>query len=116
MSDEQRSDIILEAYRQAEGVEAANELTIATGATVQEAMSLGLLPFKIVSARKAEDPISLDDYQRAFDFEATRTLLGANASELRYATIVDAEQGLKRLQTSLPNSSWLLVQEIGVES
>ncbi|HEV3007344.1 MAG TPA: hypothetical protein VGX78_22930 [Pirellulales bacterium] len=112
----QRSEIIVDAYRRAEGEPAADEVTIAVGATVQEAMALGLLPFKIVPSRKANGPISLDAYRQAFESEAAQTLAGANANELRYATMADAEQGLRRVESALPGSSWLIVQEVGVEN
>src|SRR6266851_10035270 len=92
VSDERRSSVIVEAYKQAEGDESASQITIASGVTAEEAVVLGLLPWKVVPARKRTDPISEDDYRRAFAAEANNTLLGAKAVELRYARLEDAEQ------------------------
>lgn len=116
LSDEQRSAVIVDAYAQAESPEAAAEITIAEGLTPQEALAFGLLPFKVVPARKTSDPVPLTDYQTALAVEARNTLLGAKAKELRYAWAQDAEQALERLQQALPGSSWVLVQETTIES
>jgi hypothetical protein len=116
LSDDQRSTIIVDAYRQVEGDQAAAEVTIAEGVTVQEALALGLLPFKVVPGRKRNDTISLDDYRRAMEAEARYTLLGLRAKELRYSRLEDAEQAKNRLIQGLPGSSWIIVQEMMSES
>src|SRR5437762_1691625 len=41
LSDEHRSAVIVDAYTEAEGPEAAAEITIAEGVTPQEALALG---------------------------------------------------------------------------
>src|SRR5438552_724193 len=73
LEDEQRSAVITDAYAAAEGPEAAKTITIADGLTPQEAFALGLLPFKVVPARKKNDPIPLDTYAHAMTKEARRT-------------------------------------------
>jgi hypothetical protein len=105
LAADQRSAIIVDAYRQAEGDEAAAEVTIAGGVTTHEALALGLLPFKVVPAGKRNDPTSPDDYHRAMEAEARQTLLGPRAKELRYARLEDAEQAHDRLEQALPGSS-----------
>src|SRR5437868_14534019 len=62
LDDEQRSAVITDAYSQAEGQEAAEEITLAEGVTPQEALALGLLPYKVVPARKKTDSIPLEAY------------------------------------------------------
>lgn len=114
--DEQRAAVIDAAYTQAEGPQAAAEITIADGVTPREALALGLLPFKVLPARKKNDPLGLEAYQAALAREARQTLLGPKARELRYARIEDAEQAQRRLQEALPGSSWAVVQEIATES
>ena len=84
LDDEQRSAVIIDAYTQAEGAETANEITIADGVTPQEALALGLLPFKVVPSRKKNDSIPIEGYQAAQAKEARNTLLGPKAKELRY--------------------------------
>jgi hypothetical protein len=116
VADEQRSVIIMEAYQQAEGEEVAREVTIAEGVTPQEALALGLLPFKVVPTRKCDDRHSPEDYQKARAEEARHTLLGSKAKELRYARLEDAEAASKRLEQALPGSSWAVVQEVVQES
>jgi hypothetical protein len=116
LTDEQRSAVIVDAYTEAEGPEAAAEITIAEGVTPHEALALGLLPYKVVPTRKKNDPISSQAYQAALAAEARHTLLGPKAKELRYARPEDAHEALKRLQQALPGSSWALVQESAVES
>lgn len=116
LEDEQRAAVIVDAYAQAEGAEAAGEITIAEGVTPHEALALGLLPFKVVPARKQHDPIPLDAYKTAQAKEARHTLLGPKAKELRYARIEDAQQAYQRLLQALPGSSWAVVQELATES
>jgi hypothetical protein len=116
IGDEQRAAVIADAYAQAEGPEAAAQITIAEGVTPQEALALGLLPFKVVPARKKNDPLPPEDYQAALAREARQTLLGPKAKELRYARIEDAEQAHRRLQQALPDSTWAVVQELAIES
>ena len=116
LSDEQRSAVIADAYTEAEGPEAAAEITIAEGVTPQEALALGLLPFKVVPARKRDEAAAPEDYRKAVAGEARRTLLGAKAKDLRYARVEDAEQARERLEKAVPGSSWAVVQEWAVES
>lgn len=117
LSEEQRSSIIEEAYREAEGAKAAADITLASGVTPEEAMVLGLLPYKVVSTRKrheARPPMA--DYKKAIKVEARNTLLGPTASELRYPRLEDAEEAKKRLQKALPGSEWSVVQEVPFEA
>jgi len=55
LGDEQRAAVIVDAYTEAEGTEAAQEITLAENLTPQEALALGLLPFKVVPTRKRTD-------------------------------------------------------------
>jgi hypothetical protein len=116
LDDEQRAAVIVDAYTQAEGAQAADEITLAEGVTPQEALALGLLPYKIVPARKKTDSLPLEAYQAAQAKEARHTLLGPKARELRYARIEDAQDAQQRLQQALPGSSWAVVQEMATES
>jgi hypothetical protein len=114
--DEERANVILDAYTQVEGEEAAEELTLAEGATPQEALALGLLPYKVEPLYRKGDAIPLGEYAKAIEAEAKRTLLGGKAKGLRYARMEDAEAARQRLQEVLPGSSWAVVQEVAVES
>ncbi|MCI0637726.1 MAG: hypothetical protein L0Y72_08850 [Gemmataceae bacterium] len=115
--DEQRSAVIEEAYAQAEGAKAASEITLASGVTPDEALVLGLLPFKVVPTRKrheAKPPMA--DYKKAMKAESRRTVLGDRSEELRYPRVEDAEAAISRLGKALPGSEWTVVQEVPYES
>lgn len=107
VADDQRSEIIVEAYTQAEG-SAAADISLAIGVTPQEALALGLLPYKV-------EPASLMDKleEKAFRHEARHTLLGPGAKELRYATREDAQEAVSRLGgTPWPTKiSWVIVKD-----
>src|SRR5579871_3795113 len=116
LTDEQRAAVIVDAYKEGEGPEAAEQITIAEGVTPQEALALGLLPFKVVPARKKNDPIPQPVYQSTLAAEARHSLLGPKAKELRFVRVEDAEQAVNRLRQALPGSSWAVVQEVTTES
>ncbi len=111
LPEEERSDVIWQAYREAEGEEAASNITIAIGATPEEALALGLLPFQVRRLRKRANAVSPDDYRRAMEQELSNTLLGAQSEELRYATLEEAEEAKSRLEAALPGSHWAVVQD-----
>lgn len=114
--DEDRATIIVDAYAKAEGEPAASEVTVADGVTPQEALALGLLPFKVVPACKRNDPVPAEAYDAALHAEARNTVLGGKARELRYARVEDADQGCARLERALPRSRWAVIQEVETES
>jgi len=117
LSDEQRSAIIDEAYSQTEGAKAASRITLASGVTPDEAVVLGLLPYKVVSTRRrheAKPPAA--EYKKATREEAAHTVLGPQAAELRYPRLEDAEAAKRRLETAVRGSQWSVVQEVGYEA
>lgn len=117
LTDEQRAAVIMDAYLISEGKQAAENITIASGVTVEEALVLGLLPYKVVSARKRhENKPPAAEHKKALLAEARKTLLGEGAKELRYARLEDAEAARKRLEKALPGSQWAVVQEVSIES
>jgi hypothetical protein len=115
-SFEERHDIIVDAYKQVEGEEAAAEIVVATGATSLEALPMHLLPYKVEAMRRPNDKHSVEAYRQAAAAEVANTLLGNQASDLRYARLEDAERARKRLKKALPNSTWVVVREEPVES
>jgi hypothetical protein len=114
--DDDRGAVIVDAYTQVEGTDAAEDIAVADGVTPQEALALGLLPYKILPVRKAEDKETFERQRAALAAEAKNTLLGARAKELRFARLEDAEASRKRLEAATPGSSWAVVQEQAVES
>jgi hypothetical protein len=110
LSDEQRAEIVIDAYTQAEGEEAVSDITIAEGLTTEEALVLGLLPYVVEPL--AKEAMTRTDHRRVFAEEAGRTLLGGNASQLRYPRREDANAAVKRLKKALPRSSWEVIHEV----
>lgn len=114
--DDDRASVIIDAYVQAEGAEAEEDIAVADGLTPQEALALGLLPYKVLPVRKAGDKETFEEQRAALAAEAKNTLLGARAKELRFARLEDAEASRKRLDAATPGSPWAVVQEQAVES
>lgn len=110
--EEVRTDVILEAYQQAEPDTTAGDIAVAVGLTPDDALALGLLRFIVVPMwRGTNDPISREKYEQAIESERPRTLLGGRARELRYATMADAEDAVRRLESALPGSHWSIAFE-----
>lgn len=116
VADDQRADVVVEAYVQAEGKETADNITLAEGVSPNEALALGLLPWKLLPSRKKAKRPGDDEYAKAIRGEAGNTLLGAKAKELRYARQEDAEAAVPRLTKSLPGSHWVVVQEVSYDA
>jgi hypothetical protein len=114
ITDEERTTIIVEAYSQEEGDEKASDITIALGVTPEEAVVLGLLPYKVepTHRHRAEETL----YRVGLAEEAKNTLLGANARELRYVSQDEAAKAVQRLKKYAKNSSWMIVREEQSES
>lgn len=105
---EDRFDIILDAYRQVEGVDAAAEVTDVAGLTAEDALVQGLLPYQISFKRRKNDRYALEAFHKALSDEAAHTVLGADADQLRYVRLEDAEKARKRLTKALPGSIWVV--------
>jgi hypothetical protein len=116
LSFEQRSEVIRDAYKRAEGERVASRIEVAAGLTAEEALVHGLLPYKVELASPKGGKVASSEYRRAISTEAPHTLLGPGAPELRYARLEDAEESRKRLQEAFPDSSWTVVQEQPTES
>jgi hypothetical protein len=118
LPDEERTDVIIEAYGQAESKEYAEQITIASGLTSAEALALGLLPWRL-EPTLTQDERSEADCEQALRKEADFTLLGVKHAMdhgLRYARREDADAALKRLQQILPGSSWRMVRDVFTDS
>ena len=114
LSDEERTDVIIEAYSQAEGPPYAEQITIASGLTPAEALTLGFLPWHVKPLPSS--PGTADaEVKRALEAEAKNTLLGARALSnygLRYARQEDADEALARLMRDIPQINWTIAQDV----
>ena len=112
---EERTEIILRAYEQAEGPGARERIALASGLTVPEAHASGMLPFEIITALRKSDPVTAEQCREAMLEEGATTLLEPERPRLWFATREEAEAAQKRLVQRLPRSDdvWLVTQEMG---
>jgi hypothetical protein len=118
LPDEERTDVIIEAYGQVEGKDYAEQITIASGLTAVEALALGLLPWRLEPIA-GQDEHSKAEHGQALKKEADFTLLGTKNlvnHGLRYARREDADAAVKRLQRILPGSAWTLARDVYADS
>ncbi|HKI31216.1 MAG TPA: hypothetical protein VKA46_05075 [Gemmataceae bacterium] len=108
---EQRYDAILDAYRRAEGEPAANEIISVTGLTGEEAVAYGLLPYRVepgplLPNKRRGDKGTTKEILAAIKEEATQTIAGPSAKQLRYVRREDAEAACRRLRQKVPGYHW----------
>jgi len=112
---EDRTGVILRAYDLAEGREYRERLALASGLTVPEAYSAGMLPFEIIPALRRGDPVTQEECHQAMIGEGASMLLASDKPHLRFATLEEAEAARKRLALRLQNSDqvWVITQDVG---
>jgi len=112
--DEDRVATILEAYEEAEGADFRGRIALAMGLTVPEAHDVGLLPFQVVAARRDSDKVTSEQCRRAMVEVGASTIAGPDRPMLRYATLAEAEEAVRRLVDILPQSDqiWVITQEV----
>jgi hypothetical protein len=113
--DEDRVEVILEAYEKVEGPEFRNRITLAIGLTVPEAHEIGLLPYEICTAVRKGDRVTLDDCKKAMLAVGGSTLFEPGVVRLRLATQAEAEASRRHLCEILPGSDevWLINKDLG---
>jgi hypothetical protein len=107
--EDERIEVIIRAYEEFEGPGSSENIAVAIGVTGSEAIETGLLPFKVDYPHSS---VALIDHEAAKKSERTATILGKNASELRYPTREEAEAAIQRLRSVLPNSDWTVIHEV----
>jgi hypothetical protein len=115
LSLEHRTSVILEAYARAEGPEFRSKIMLASGLTVPEAESAGMLRFQIITALRKGDPVTLDQCREAMINVGASTLLNPDLPQLRFATREEADAAIKELVKQLPGSEpvWVITQDVG---
>jgi len=109
---ELRWGIVADAYGEAFGKETQQQITLALGLTVPEAVGIGLLPFQIVPTRRKGERPTKAEYRKAM-IDAGASVLGVGDDpQLRFATLEDAEKTLDHLRQTLPDSKWIVLQEV----
>ena len=112
--DDERSKVILESYRKAEGDDYARRITLASGLNVSKAYESGLLPFQIVPFVREGDPVTLDECKGAMLDEGASLLLDPESPQLRFATEEAAIAARERLSGRLPGSDpvWGIIKDV----
>lgn len=104
-----RSDLILEAY-QALDPATADRIAVVQGLTMREAISRGVLPFRIETTCKLGDPASSDQLRQALLDEGA--IESPNGLELRFRTQDEAKRAYVRLLERIPGPHWVIVHEV----
>jgi hypothetical protein len=111
-SFEERSAIILRAYELAQS-DYRDRIALASGLTVPEAATAGMLPFQMIAAVRKGDPVTVEQARQAFLEEGASQLINPQALQLRYATLEEAEASKQRLIQRFPGTEdvWIIRQE-----
>jgi hypothetical protein len=114
LEDEDRIEVILQAYEQVEGAEFRDRIALAMGLTVEEAHEAGLLPFQLTPLLRNDDEVTWEQCRTAMIDEGASTLDDPERPVLRFATLDEAEQSRRRLIDRLPASKavWAIKQEV----
>lgn len=111
---QERSATILSAYEMAEGPESRDRVALASGLTVPEAHAVGMLPYRIITAVRKSDPVTLGQARQAMLDEGGSQLLNPTTVQLRFATGEEAEAARQRLIQRFPGSedAWMIEREV----
>jgi hypothetical protein len=112
---EERVEIILKAYENAEGKDVRENVVLAVALTFPEAYEAGMLPFQVIPLLRKGDPVSAEDCVKLMLAEGASTLIPGGKPELRFPSENEAKESIKRLVKRLPESEpvWAVVQEPG---
>jgi hypothetical protein len=109
---ELRSGIVMEAYQKTSRVMQGQQLTLAFGLTVPEAVDQGLLPFELVPTQKALEQPLAPEYEKAMIDMGASTLFGSDYPQLRLASLKEAQECREKLLKQLPGSDWIVVRDV----
>lgn len=115
LPDEDRSEVILQAYEQVEGKAYRDRIALAFGLTLPEAHESGLLPYRVLPLLRKGDPVSAEQCQDALLAEGASALFGSQGPQLRFATEEEAEAARHRLIAAVPGSEevWAVTRDVG---
>jgi hypothetical protein len=113
---EERTAVILRAYELAEGGDAREKIALASGLTVPEATAAGMLPYQVLPARRATDPVAPEDIRAAMLEQGASRMNAEDGLQLRFATREEADGCRARLSARLPDSEpiWIISRDVHV--
>jgi hypothetical protein len=114
---ELRADIILDAYEKALGAEYRDKISLAIGITVPEAAAMGMLPYWVSPMGRTREALSEKELQAIIEAGGSRMSTSRMPEVpwlpgVRCATLEDAVATLGHLQDILPDSKWMIAQEV----
>jgi hypothetical protein len=111
---DQRTSTILRAYEVAEGDEFRNRIALASGLTLPEAHTAGMLAYEIIPAFRASDPVPPERVRQAMLEEGASVLVDPSQPQLRFGTEQEASACRQRLIERLPASEpiWLIHRQV----
>lgn len=110
LSPTERSKVILDAYTNAKRLRGST-ITVAMGLTSEEALRMGFLPYSIVTTRRQGDKASPDELARVMAGAGGIVVKVGSSTQLRFATLEQAEDAYRHLSQQLPGPYWAIVQE-----
>jgi hypothetical protein len=110
LSPTERSKVIVDAYAKAKRLRGST-LTVAMGLTSEAALQMGFLPYSIVTTRRQGDGASPDDLAKAMTGAGGIVVKVGSSTQLRFATLEQAENAYRHLSQQLPGPYWAIVQE-----
>jgi hypothetical protein len=111
---QERSATILRGYEIADGPESRDRIALASGLTFPEAHAAGMLPYRIITALRKSDPVTLDQARQAMLEEGGSQLYDPMTVQLRFTTEEEAQDARQRLIQRFPGSDdvWIIEREI----
>jgi hypothetical protein len=110
LSPVKRSRIIGDAYAKAKRLRDAT-ITVAMGLTSEEALRLGFLPYSIVTTRRQGDTVSADALTKVMASAGGIVVKVGSSTQLRFATLEQAEDAYRYLSQQVAGPYWAIVQE-----
>jgi hypothetical protein len=108
---EDRSRIILDAYRSSNGLR-GDTVRVALGLTQQEAFDMGYLPFGIVTTVRKTDRVALNDVRKALDSVGGIHIKVGSSRQVRFPSLEHAEEAHRQLSAKIPGPVWAITQEV----
>lgn len=116
IDEQERLNIILRAYEEVEGKEFVDNIALAAGLTVPEAIESQLVPFEVIAALRKSDTVTAEQCRQAMIEHGASSLRNAKKPQLRFRTLQEAEACVERLKEMLPGSDaiWTISQETAI--
>jgi len=81
------------------------------GLTTEQALRTGLLPYSIVTTRRQGDKVALKELEMAMTGAGGVVLKVGSSTQLRFATLEQAEDAYRKLSQVILGPYWAIVHE-----